>query len=43
MFGPNGLPESQRNTVETAVKMAIDASIVDEDEEVEEKKEEETT
>ena len=33
MFGPNGLPESQRHTVESAVKMAIDASIVEEEDE----------
>lgn len=32
MFGPNGLPEAQRNTVESAVKMAIDASIIEENE-----------
>lgn len=33
MFGPNGLPESQRHTVESAVKMAIDASIVEDEQE----------
>ena len=31
LFGPNGLPQSQRDTVETAVKMAIEASIVEEE------------
>lgn len=31
MFGPNGLPESQRATVEDAVRKTIDASIIDEE------------
>ena len=30
MFGPDGLPESDRETVEEAVRMTIDASIVEE-------------
>ena len=33
LFGPNGLPEAQRNQVEQAVRMTIDASIIEEDEE----------
>jgi len=33
MFGANDLPESQRHTVEEAVRKTIDASIVDEDDE----------
>lgn len=33
MFGPEGLPQSQRATVETAVKMAIDSSLIEEGEE----------
>ena len=33
LFGPDGLPESQRETVEGAVRMAVDAAIIDEDEE----------
>ena len=33
MFGANGLPESQRNTLENAVRMTVDASIVEEGEE----------
>ena len=32
MFGPDGLPESNREVVEEAVKMAIDAGIVEEEE-----------
>jgi len=35
LFGPNGLPESQRNQVENAVRMTIDASISEEEEEKE--------
>lgn len=37
MFGPNGLPESQRRTLEGAVKITVDASMVEE-ENAEEKK-----
>ena len=37
MFGANGLPESQRNTLEGAVRMTVDATIV-EDEDGEENK-----
>jgi len=33
MFGPNGLPESQRETVESAVKMAVDSTLLEEAEE----------
>ncbi|MCB0358046.1 MAG: hypothetical protein KDD44_00365 [Bdellovibrionales bacterium] len=33
MFGPNGLPESQRTTVEDAVRKTVDASIVSDEEE----------
>ena len=33
MFGANGLPESQRNTLENAVRMTVDASIVEEEDE----------
>ncbi len=33
MFGPNGLPESQRRTLEGAVRITVDASITDEEEE----------
>lgn len=32
IFGPNGLPESERDTVEGAVTMAIDASVIEEEE-----------
>ncbi|MCB0345635.1 MAG: hypothetical protein KDD66_10995 [Bdellovibrionales bacterium] len=31
MFGANGLPQSQRATVENAVKQTVDASIVEDD------------
>ena len=31
MFGPDGLPVKKRKTVEGAVKMAVDASIVEEE------------
>ena len=33
IFGANGLPESERGTVEGAVSMAIDATLIEEDEE----------
>ena len=33
MFGPDGLPEEQRKTVESAVKMAVDSSLLDESDE----------
>ena len=32
LFGENGLPKEQREIVENAVKMAIDASILDDEE-----------
>jgi len=38
MFGPNGLPESQRRTLEGAVKITVDASMVDEENTEAEKK-----
>ena len=31
MFGSNGLPESQRETLEGAVRMTVDASVVEEE------------
>ena len=33
IFGPDGLPESQRETVENAVKMAVDSTLLEENEE----------
>ncbi len=32
LFGANGLPESQRHTLENAVKVTVDASIIEEEE-----------
>lgn len=32
MFGPNGLPESQRDTLEGAVRMTVDAAVVEDEE-----------
>ena len=32
MFGPNGLPSAQRETLESAVRMTLEASTADEEE-----------
>ena len=38
IFGKSGLPNSQRQIVEEAVKMAIDSALIDEDEKKEKEK-----